>query len=82
MDEADTAIVFIDKNTFEQKRIAPYDDNVVKNAFKRDDLHFFNDAAKLTAYIKEIPMIQKNLLMMGSGNFGGIDLAELTGSIL
>ena len=77
MDEADTAVVFIDKKTFEQKKMAPYDAETVKNAFSRTDLLFFNDTAELRIYLEKTRLNGVNLLMMSSGNFGGIDLAEL-----
>jgi len=36
MDEADIAIVFIDKKTFEHKKMTPYGAETVKNAFQRE----------------------------------------------
>jgi UDP-N-acetylmuramate: L-alanyl-gamma-D-glutamyl-meso-diaminopimelate ligase len=82
MDDADTAIVFIDKKTFEHKKMTPYGAETVKNAFKRDDLIFFNDPAELLKYLENVDMKDKNLLMMSSGNFGGIDLPALSVTIL
>lgn len=82
MDEADIAIVFIDNKTFEQKKIEPYPSNTVKHAFARADLMFYNDPADLKIYLESIVMDSTNLLMMSSGNFGGIDLNELSKKIL
>lgn len=82
MEEADTAIVFIDKKTFEQKKMSPYGAETVKKAFSRDDLLFFNTAGELLNYLENIDLNGKNLLMMSSGNFGGIDLASLSVKIL
>ena len=82
MDEADTAIVFIDKKTFEQKKMSPYGAETVKKAFAKDDLLFFNDPGELLKYLENITMKEKNLLMMSSGNFGGIDLNSLSVKIL
>ncbi|HTD99629.1 MAG TPA: Mur ligase family protein [Mucilaginibacter sp.] len=82
MDEADVAIVFIDKKTFEQKKMAPYDAEIVKDAFKRYDLTFYNDPAELLRYLENIDMDHTNLLMMSSGNFGGISLPDLSKKIL
>lgn len=82
MDEADTAIVFIDKKTFEHKKMAPYGAETVKEAFSKADLLFFNDPAELLKYLENIDMKGKNLLMMSSGNFGGIDLHALSVTIL
>jgi len=82
MDEADTAIVFIDKKTFEQKKMSPYGSETVNMAFGRDDLLFFNDPQELTNYLEKLDYKDANLLMMSSGNFGGIDLKALSVKIL
>lgn len=78
MDEADTAIVFIDKKTFEQKKMDPYPAETVRDAFERADLMFYNDPSELQKYLENIELDNANLLMMSSGNFGGIDLQELS----
>ncbi len=82
MDDADVAIVFIDKKTFEQKKMDPYGADIVKVAFSKDDLVFYNDPAELQKYLENIMMKDANLLMMSSGNFGGISLNELAEKIL
>jgi UDP-N-acetylmuramate: L-alanyl-gamma-D-glutamyl-meso-diaminopimelate ligase len=82
MDEADTAIVFIDKKTFEQKKMTPYAAETLKDAFSRPGLVFYNDPAVLLKYLENIEMRDTNLLMMSSGNFGGIDLNKLSKKIL
>jgi UDP-N-acetylmuramate: L-alanyl-gamma-D-glutamyl-meso-diaminopimelate ligase len=82
MNQADEAIVFIDKKTFEQKKMEPYPAETVKEAFAKDDLTFFNDPQQLLAELQNIKLLNANLLMMSSGNFGGIDLVELKNKIL
>jgi UDP-N-acetylmuramate: L-alanyl-gamma-D-glutamyl-meso-diaminopimelate ligase len=82
MDDADQAIVFIDKKTFEQKKITPYPAQAVKDAFAKGDLAFYNDPAILLNFLENIPMNNANLLMMSSGNFGGMDLVDLSKKIL
>ena len=82
MDEADIALVFIDKKTFEQKKMAPYAAETVKDAFARGDLIFYNDPAELQKRLENIVMKDTNLLMMSSGNFGGINLPSLAEKIL
>lgn len=77
MDMADEAIVFIDRKTFDQKQMEPYPAKVVKNAFAEKKLVFFNTADKLLDYLKTCDVANTNLLMMSSGNFGGIDLIIL-----
>lgn len=82
MDEADNAIVLIDKKTFEQKKMEPYPAEVVKAAFLKNDLLFFDDPQALLKYIESIHIQNSNLLMMSSGNFGGINLVEMTNKLL
>ncbi|MFD2866794.1 UDP-N-acetylmuramate--L-alanine ligase [Mucilaginibacter antarcticus] len=82
MDKADEAIVFIDKKTFEQKKMEAYPAEVVKEAFAKNDLTFFDDPNALLAQLQSLKLANANLLMMSSGNFGGIDLVELKNKIL
>jgi len=82
MSDADTAIVFIDRKTFEHKKMTPYGSETVKTAFSREDILFFDEPGELKNYLENIDMRNKNLLMMSSGNFGGIDLKSLCVKIL
>lgn len=77
MEGADTAIVYIDEKTFQHKKIEPFSKNDVQSAFKSVDLHFFNNVLALENYIQSINFYRKNLLLMSSGNFGGLDLMKL-----
>ncbi|HEY0896996.1 MAG TPA: Mur ligase family protein, partial [Sphingobacteriaceae bacterium] len=76
MDMADEAIVFIDEKTFQQKRIEPYGEEAVKTAFGNNELKFFNNAEILDGFLSSINYKGKNLLLMSSGNFGGMDLQD------
>jgi UDP-N-acetylmuramate: L-alanyl-gamma-D-glutamyl-meso-diaminopimelate ligase len=82
MDEADTAIVFIDKMTFTQKGMEPYPVETVKGAFLKNDLLFFNEPAALLNYLENLNISDCNLLMMSSGNFAGINLLAVSKKIL
>ncbi|WP_316737597.1 UDP-N-acetylmuramate--L-alanine ligase [Pedobacter aquatilis] len=81
MDKADDAIVFIDLKSFEQKRMEPFSENDVQEAFVNPNLKFFNDASKLKAYLLGLNYKNANLLMMSSGNYAGFDLPELSASL-
>jgi UDP-N-acetylmuramate: L-alanyl-gamma-D-glutamyl-meso-diaminopimelate ligase len=82
MDEADSAIVFIDNTTFAQKKMVPYPAEVVKNAFFKQDLLFFNEPETLLEHLENIKIGGCNLLLMSSGNFGGINLTSLANFLL
>jgi UDP-N-acetylmuramate: L-alanyl-gamma-D-glutamyl-meso-diaminopimelate ligase len=81
MDKADEAIVFIDIKSFEQKRMEPFSESDVREAFANPDLKFFNDAAKLKAYLLSLKYFNTNLLLMSSGNYAGFDLPELAAQL-
>jgi len=82
MDKADVPVVFINFLTFEQKKLKPYDDVLVKEAFGNRELKFFNDPEIMVEFLSSINYKGKNLLLMSSGNFGGIDLNLLADKAL
>ncbi|NTE01391.1 peptidoglycan synthetase [Agrobacterium tumefaciens] len=81
MNQADEAVVFIDLKSFEQKRMEPFSEEDVQQAFANPKLKFFNDAAKLKSYLLSLNYKDTNLLMMSSGNYAGFDLPELAASL-
>ena len=82
MDKADTAIIFIDEHTFQQKNIEPYSGEILKTAFNKADVIVFNQVNQLKAYLENVNLNKQNLLLMSSGNFGGLNLSALTQLIL
>lgn len=77
LDRADVAVVFISLRTFEQKKMNPYEENIVKQAFGNNELIFFNKPEILVEFLSSINYKSKNLLLMSSGDFGGLDLKEI-----
>lgn len=77
MATADTAVVYIDEKTFQHKRLEPFSKEDVQNAFKRADLLFFDNSERLKEYFHRVNFYRTNLLLMSSGNFGGVDLVNL-----
>ncbi|MEE1943906.1 Mur ligase family protein [Pedobacter sp. KR3-3] len=77
MNDADVAIVYIDEKTFSQKKMEPLTEKDVQTSFGDERLLFFNNAAQLEAYLRQLDFAQTNLLLMSSGNFGGMDLVRL-----
>lgn len=82
MDLADEAIVFIDQKTFAQKGLKPYSEEKVKQTFHRDDLHFFNQPDDFKNFLLQMAVKNSAVLLMSSGNFGGVNLDGLTESLL
>lgn len=82
MKDADEAIVFMDDLVLLLKKIEPYTENIVKKAFDNTQVNFFNNTETLERYLLEINYNCKNLLLMSSGNFAGLDLKRLTDNVL
>ena len=82
MDTADTAIVYFNPKTLAHKKLATITTEQVKNAFKRDDLIVYDSPEKLNSDLLATNWKNKNLLLMSSGNFGGIDLEVLKREVL
>jgi UDP-N-acetylmuramate: L-alanyl-gamma-D-glutamyl-meso-diaminopimelate ligase len=77
MDNADLSIVYIDEMTFKHKKITPFSELDVKNAFKDQNLIFFNQINTLEKYLLDTDFKDTNLLLMSSGNFSSMDLIKL-----
>ncbi len=82
MDEADTPVVFYDRETFEHKKMPLLDESFVKDAFKNHDLNIFTDRESLHSFLIKQNWQQKNLLLMSSGNFSGLDIDALSREVL
>jgi UDP-N-acetylmuramate: L-alanyl-gamma-D-glutamyl-meso-diaminopimelate ligase len=77
MFEADIAVVYIDEKTFKQKKMEPLDVADVQTSFNDKNIVFFTDALALENYLRALNFSHTNLLLMSSGNFGGMDLIKL-----
>ena len=77
MTKSDIAIVYIDERTFIQKKLEPFTRYDVQTAFNSKEILFFNNSALLEDYLLNTNFYRTNLLLMSSGNFGGLDLTKL-----
>jgi UDP-N-acetylmuramate: L-alanyl-gamma-D-glutamyl-meso-diaminopimelate ligase len=77
MKKADIAIVYIDEKTFKHKKMEPVSENDVQTSFNDKDIVFFSEAEQLESYLRSLNFENTNLLLMSSGNFGGMDLVKL-----
>lgn len=76
-DESDIFIVYVNKKVLEQKGYATFTKREMQNAFEREDVEFFDEKTSLVEFLKQQSMQQTNLLMMSSGNFGGLQIGEI-----
>jgi UDP-N-acetylmuramate: L-alanyl-gamma-D-glutamyl-meso-diaminopimelate ligase len=67
MDLADDAIVYFNPHTIEHKKLKPISESLVQK------MKVFTASQDVKDYLKNQDWKNKNLLMMSSGNFDGID---------
>ncbi len=77
MAAADEAYVYFNPHTIEHKKLAPITVDQVKNAFGSDNIHVYTNSSELLDLLLKKNWEHSNLLMMSSGNFDGIDYADL-----
>lgn len=78
MEGADRAIVFYDPHAVELKRLPPVPPERIAGAFGLEGLEVLTDPIALMGAVRNGLEGDAVLLMMSSGNFGGIDLPALS----
>lgn len=80
MDNADAAYVCYNNHTLKMKKLPPIEVEDVENAFFHPNLTVFTDMKALEVQLqKDFKRLDTNVLMMSSGNWGGLDLVKLVG---
>lgn len=82
MNLADTAIVYFDPEVIAHKKLNPLTEEKVKDSFQKKNLYVFTNQSKLIEFIRNINLKNKNLLMMSSGNFSGINLNQFAKELI
>ena len=77
LDAADEAVVFYSPHAVEIKKLAPITKTQIQTAFQRDDLQVFTDAQAFKDYLFSKQLTDTTLLLMSSGNYGGLDFEEV-----
>ncbi len=78
LDKADIPLVFIEPNTLAHKNLPEISESEIKEFFKNKNIRLFNQASELREFILENTDRNTHVLFMSSGNFGGLDLKELS----
>ncbi len=81
-DTPDEALVFINPKTVAAKKLEMISSEEIKDAFQRSDVMLFTDAKSLENHLLSQNWNAKNLLLMSSGDYGGLDLEKIKESIL
>ena len=74
--------MFINPEAVKAKKLEMISEDELVDAFKRKDLKLFTDAEKLEQFILSQDWNNRNLLLMSSGNFGGLDIEKIKDTIL
>lgn len=81
MEKSDIPFVYFNPSTLEHKKLPPIDPSTVKNCFESDKLVVFTDSQQLLESLRNIDWQKKNLLIMTSGNFSGVNLQAFASEI-
>jgi UDP-N-acetylmuramate: L-alanyl-gamma-D-glutamyl-meso-diaminopimelate ligase len=82
MDSADYPIVYFSHHAVALKRLPELKPEEVSSAFADKRLKVYNDSGKLQKDLLQMDLQNKNLLLMSSGNFDGLDLEGLAEKLL
>lgn len=78
---ADKAVVFYSPKAVEIKRLDPLSTQQIATAFQRKDLLVFTQPSDFKEFIDGIEMKNVAMLLMSSGNYGGLDLEQIKNRI-
>jgi UDP-N-acetylmuramate: L-alanyl-gamma-D-glutamyl-meso-diaminopimelate ligase len=79
LDAADTAVVFYSPHAVEIKKLEEVTQEQIANAFERDDLIIYTNPEDFKNFLFSQNFDNKSLLLMSSGNYGGLDFDEVKG---
>ena len=77
LDAADVAVVFYSPHAVEIKKLEMVSAKQIKEAFKRDDLIVYTNPKEFKEFLFLQDLKDTALLLMSSGNYGGLDFDEV-----
>ncbi|WP_100616295.1 UDP-N-acetylmuramate--L-alanine ligase [Confluentibacter citreus] len=81
LDAADVAVVFYSPHAVEIKKLKEVTHEQIANAFERDDLIIYTNPDDFKQFLFSQDFNNKALLLMSSGNYGGLNFDEVKGLI-
>jgi UDP-N-acetylmuramate: L-alanyl-gamma-D-glutamyl-meso-diaminopimelate ligase len=81
LDAADVAVVFYSPDAVSLKGLQPVEEQQIKTAFEKDDLIVMTDPFAFKDWLFQHKLDDTALLLMSSGNYGGLDFEELKGLV-
>ena len=77
LDAADVAVVFYSPHAIEIKKLKAISQQQIADAFQRDDLIIYTNPTMFKDFLFSQQFNDTSLLLMSSGNYGGLDFDEL-----
>jgi len=77
LDAADIAVVFYSPNAVAIKNLKEVSHEQIKNAFDKNDLIIYNNPVLFQEYLFSMNFNDKTLLLMSSGDYGGLNFKDL-----
>lgn len=81
MKSAQVQAVYVNAEKMKRKNMEPLTEADIRQSFASQNMHVFNEAKALEQFLLQQNWKNKNLLMMSSGNFGGMSLPDLAEKI-
>jgi UDP-N-acetylmuramate: L-alanyl-gamma-D-glutamyl-meso-diaminopimelate ligase len=81
LDAADKAVVFYSPHAVKIKQLEEVTEAQIAAAFQRDDLVIYTNSAAFKDYLFNQNLENTAVLLMSSGNYGGLDFEEFTQQI-
>jgi len=78
LDTADKAVVFYSPHAVEIKKLEEVSEEQIGNAFDREDLIIYTNPIAFKEFLFHQNLKNTALLLMSSGDYGGLDFKELT----
>jgi len=81
LDQADKAVVFYSPHAVKIKQLNEVTTAQIGAAFGREDLMMFTNPAEFKAFLLSQNLEQTAVVLMSSGNYGGLDFEEVRGLV-
>ncbi len=82
MDAVDIPVIYFSEHALQIKKLPPLSVEDVRNAFANPSIKVFTDSGELFDMLRDIDMYNKNLLLMSSGSFDGMNLDAFAQKLL
>ncbi len=82
MEDADEAIIYFNPEVIKHKQLETITEEEVKNQFGTSNVKVYSDTTLMQKELLQKKWDHKNLLLMSSGNFSGINFIQFTEDIL